>query len=192
MDLFSFIKWRHHFLLYKFVILQNKTYNMKNPAILDIKLGYYEKISKDKKIIKKYEGASKEIGRRIMGIQKGNNFKNRYDTKNYSLNQFKIEISEFFKFNQELIKKTIIETLKVINEVEKKFKLNLEFSSLLIVYDDIKNNENIDINLIDFAFFGDKNKINIDNDFTSSMKKFVFILEELQQKIDKNNYLERE
>ena len=48
--LFSFIKWRHHFLLYKFVILQNKTYNMKNPAILDIKLGYYEKISKDKKI----------------------------------------------------------------------------------------------------------------------------------------------
>ena len=25
--LFSFIKWRHHFLLYKFVILQNKTYN---------------------------------------------------------------------------------------------------------------------------------------------------------------------
>ena len=136
--------------------------------------------------IKKYEGASKEIGCRIMGIQKGNNFKNRYDTKNYSLNQFKIEISEFFKF--ELIKKTIIETLKIINEVEKKFKLNLEFSSLLIVYDDIKNNENIDINLIDFAFFGDKNKINIDNDFTSSMKKFVFILEELQQKIDKNNY----
>ena len=184
--LFSFIKWRHHFLLHKFVILQNKTYNMKNPAILDIKLGYYEKISKDKKIIKKYEGASKEIGCRIMGIQKGNNFKNRYDTKNYSLNQFKIEISEFFKF--ELIKKTIIETLKIINEVEKKFKLNLEFSSLLIVYDDIKNNENIDINLIDFAFFGDKNKINIDNDFTSSMKKFVFILEELQQKIDKNNY----
>ena len=46
--------------------------------------------------IKKYEGASKEIGCRIMGIQKGNNFKNRYDTKNYSLNQFKIEISEFF------------------------------------------------------------------------------------------------
>ena len=39
-------------------------------------------------------------------------------------------------------------------------KIILEFSSLLIVYDDIKNNENIDINLIDFAFFGDKNKIN--------------------------------
>ena len=53
MDLFSFIKWRHHFLLYKFVILQNKTYNMKNPTILDIKLGYYEKISKDKKNYKK-------------------------------------------------------------------------------------------------------------------------------------------
>ena len=68
----------------------------------------------------------------------------------------------------------------------------MEFSSLLIVYDNIKNNENIDINLIDFVFFGDKNKINIDNDFTSSMKKFVFILEELQQKIDKNNDLERE
>ena len=134
--------------------------------------------------IKKYEGASKEIGCRIMGIQKGNNFKNRYDTKNYSLNQFKIEISEFFKF--ELIKKTIIETLKIINEVEKKFKLNLEFSSLLIVYDDIKNNENIDINLIDFAFLSEKN--NIDNDLVSSMKKFIVILDEFQ----KNNFIGRE
>ena len=138
--------------------------------------------------IKKYEGASKEIGCRIMGIQKGNNFKNRYDTKNYSLNQFKIEISEFFKFNQELIKKTIIETLKIINEVEKKFKLNLEFSSLLIVYDDIKNNENIDINLIDFAFLGEKNKININNDLVSSMKKFVVILDEFK-KNDNDNLL---
>ena len=184
--LFSFIKWRHHFLLNKFLILQNLTFNMKNPAILDIKLGYYEKISKDKKTIKKYEGASKEIGCRIMGIQRGNTFKNRYDTKNYSLKQFKNEVSEFFKFNGELIKKTINESLKVINEFEKKVKLNLKFSSLLIVYDDIKNNKNIDINLIDFAFLSEKN--NIDNDLVSSMKKFIVILDEFQ----KNNFLGRE
>ena len=184
--LFSFIKWRHHFLLNKFLILQNLTFNMKNPAILDIKLGYYEKISKDKKTIKKYEGASKEIGCRIMGIQRGNIFKNRYDTKNYSINQFKIEISKFFKF--ELIKKTINESLKVINEFEKKVKLNLKFSSLLIVYDDIKNNKNIDINLIDFAFLGEKNNLNITNDLISSIKKFIHILKEFQ-KNEKTNYI---
>ena len=45
--------------------------------------------------IKKYEGASKEIGCRIMGIQKGNNFKNRYDTKNYSINQLKLKFQNF-------------------------------------------------------------------------------------------------
>ena len=121
-----------------------------------------------------------------MGIQRGNTFKNRYDTKNYSLKQFKNEVSEFFKFNGELIKKTINESLKVINEFEKKVKLNLKFSSLLIVYDDIKNNKNIDINLIDFAFLSEKN--NIDNDLVSSMKKFIVILDEFQ----KNNFIGRE
>ena len=76
--------------------------------------------------------------------------------------------------------------MKVINEFEKKVKLNLKFSSLLIVYDDIKNNKNIDINLIDFAFLSEKN--NIDNDLVSSMKKFIVILDEFQ----KNNFIGRE
>ena len=58
--------------------------NMKNPAILDIKLGSAPKISNDNLTIKKYEGASKEIGCRIMGIQKGEIFKNRYYTRNLS------------------------------------------------------------------------------------------------------------
>ncbi len=187
--LFSFIKWRDHFLLNKFLILQNLTFNMKNPAILDIKLGSFSKISKkDNKTIKKYEGASKEIGCRIMGIQKGNIFKNRYDTKNYSLKQFKNEISQFFHSNNKLINKTINESLKVISEFEMKVKINLKFSSLLIVYDDTKNNENIDINLIDFAFLGEKNKININNDLVSSMKKFVVILDEFK-KNDNDNLL---
>ena len=76
--------------------------------------------------------------------------------------------------------------MKVINEFEKKVKLNLKFSSLLIVYDDIKNNKNIDINLIDFAFLSEKN--NIDNDLVSSMKKFIVILDEFQQ----SNFIGRE
>jgi hypothetical protein len=76
--------------------------------------------------------------------------------------------------------------MKVINEFEKKVKLNLKFSSLLIVYDDIKNNKNIDINLIDFAFLSEKN--NIDNDLVSAMKKFIVILDEFQ----KNNFIGRE
>jgi hypothetical protein len=190
--LFSFIKWSDHFLSYKFIILQNLTYNMKNPAILDIKLGSTPKISKDNLTIKKYEGASKEIGCRIMGIQKGNVFKNRYDTKHYSLKQFKNEISEFFKFNNFLITKTINKTLRVIKEFEMSVKVNLKFSSLLIVYDDIKNNQNIDINLIDFAFLGEKNNLNITNDLISSIKKFIHILKEFQKNEKTNYYCKRE
>ena len=190
--LFSFIKWSDHFLSYKFIILQNLTYNMKNPAILDIKLGSTPKISKDNLTIKKYEGASKEIGCRIMGIQKGNVFKNRYDTKHYSLKQFKNEISEFFKFNNFLITKTINKTLRVIKEFEMNVKVNLKFSSLLIVYDDIKNNQNIDINLIDFAFLGEKNNLNITNDLISSIKKFIHILKEFQKNEKTNYYCKRE
>ena len=186
--LFSFIKWSDHFLSYKFIILQNLTYNMKNPAILDIKLGSTPKISKDNLTIKKYEGASKEIGCRIMGIQKGNVFKNRYDTKHYSLKQFKNEISEFFKFNNYLITKTINKSLKIIREFEMKVKVNLKFSSLLIVYDDIKSNQNVNINLIDFAFIGEKNTFNIKNDLISSMKKFLQILNEFQKK-EQLNYI---
>jgi hypothetical protein len=186
--LFSFIKWSDHFLSYKFIILQNLTYNMKNPAILDIKLGSTPKISKDNLTIKKYEGASKEIGCRIMGIQKGNIFKNRYDTKHYSLKQFKNEISEFFKFNNFLITKTINKSLSVIREFEMNVKVNVNFSSLLIVYDDINKNQNIDIHLIDFAFLGEYNKSNITNDLISSIKKFIHILKEFQ-KNEKTNYI---
>ena len=190
--LFSFIKWSDHFLSYKFIILQNLTYNMKNPAILDIKLGSTPKISKDNLTIKKYEGASKEIGCRIMGIQKGNVFKNRYDTKHYSLKQFKNEISEFFKFNNYLITKTINKSLKIIREFEIKVKVNLKFSSLLIVYDDIKSNQNVNINLIDFAFIGEKYTFNIKNDLISSMKKFLQILNEFQKKEQLNYISKRE
>ena len=190
--LFSFIKWSDHFLSYKFIILQNLTYNMKNPAILDIKLGSTPKISKDNLTIKKYEGASKEIGCRIMGIQKGNVFKNRYDTKHYSLKQFKNEISEFFKFNNYLITKTINKSLKIIREFEINVKVNLKFSSLLIVYDDIKSNQNVNINLIDFAFIGEKYTFNIKNDLISSMKKFLQILNEFQKKEQLNYISKRE
>ena len=49
-----------------------------------------------------------------------------------------------------------------------------------------KNNKNIDINLIDFAFLSEKN--NIDNDLVSSMKKFIVILDEFQQ----SNFIGRE
>ena len=190
--LFSFIKWCNYFLSHKFIILQNLTYNMKNPAILDIKLGSAPKISKDNHTIKKYEGASKEIGCRIMGIQKGNIFKNRYDTKHYSLKQFKNEISEFFKFNNFLITKTINKSLSVMRELEMNVKVNLKFSSLLIVYDDINNNQNIDINLIDFAFLGEYNKSNITNDLISSIKKFIHILKEFQKNEKTNYYCKRE
>ena len=42
------------------------------------------------------EGASNKIGYRIMGIQKGEIFKNRYYTRNLSEELFQKEIFEFF------------------------------------------------------------------------------------------------
>ena len=182
--LFSFIKWNNHFLKNNFIIMQNLTFNMKNPVILDIKLGTTPKISKENNLIKKYDGAHKEIGCRIMGIQKGNFFKHRYNTKNYTLNEFKEEISFFFNNNNDLIKKTIDEVLNIISEIIIKVKLNIKFSSLLLCYDDNNKFGKVYANLIDFTFVGEDNKNNCDvnRDLISAIKNFVFILNELQSK----------
>ena len=50
--LFSFVKWNNYFLKNNFIIMQNLTFNMKNPVILDIKLGTTPKISKENNLIK--------------------------------------------------------------------------------------------------------------------------------------------
>ena len=182
--LFSFLKWNNSFLNNNFIIMKNLTFNMENPAILDIKLGTSPKISKENNLIKNYDGAHKEIGCRIMGIQKGNVFKHRYNTKNYSLNEFKEEISLFFKNNHELINNTIDEALNIISEIISKFKFNIKFSSLLLCYDDNNKFGKVYANLIDFTFVGEDNKNNCDvnRDLISAIKNFVFILNELQSK----------
>ena len=182
--LFSFVKWNNSFLNNNFIIMKNLTFNMINPAILDIKLGTSPKISKENNLIKNYDGAHKEIGCRIMGIQKGNVFKHRYNTKNYSLNEFKEEISLFFKNNHELINNTIDEALNIISEIIIKFKFNIKFSSLLLCYDESNKYNKVYANLIDFTFVGEDSKSNnnINKDLISSIKNFVFILNEFQTK----------
>jgi hypothetical protein len=152
--LFWFIKWNNQFLLKKFLVLQNLTYKMINPSILDIKLGASPKISKDNNQIKIFGKAYYDISCRIMGIQRKNYFKNKYDTKNYDLSNFKQEIKEFFHNKKKLINYSLIIIEKLKKEINEKIKMKLKFSSLLILFDDtINNNDKIILNLIDFSFF---------------------------------------
>jgi len=176
--LFWFIKWNNQFLQKKFLVLQNLTYKMINPSILDIKLGASPKISKENNKIKIFGGAYYEIGCRIMGIQRKNYFKNKYDTKNYDLSKFKQEIKEFFHNKKTLINYSLIIIEKLNKEITEKIKMKLKFSSLLILFDDTKDNNNkIILNLIDFSFF-DNNLSN--SDLISSINNFANLLNEIK------------
>ena len=176
--LFWFIKWNNQFLLKKFLVLQNLTYKMINPSILDIKLGASPKISKDNNQIKIFGKAYYDISCRIMGIQRKNYFKNKYDTKNYDLSNFKQEIKEFFHNKKKLINYSLINIEKLKKEFNEKIKMKLKFSSLLILFDDtINNNDKIILNLIDFSFF-DNNLLN--SDLISSVNNFANLLNEIK------------
>ena len=176
--LFWFIKWNNQFLLKKFLVLQNLTYKMINPSILDIKLGASPKISKDNNQIKIFGKAYYDISCRIMGIQRKNYFKNKYDTKNYDLSNFKQEIKEFFHNKKKLINYSLIIIEKLKKEINEKIKMKLKFSSLLILFDDtINNNDKIILNLIDFSFF-DNNLSN--SDLISSVNNFANLLNEIK------------
>ena len=176
--LFWFIKWNNQFLLKKFLVLQNLTYKMINPSILDIKLGASPKISKDNNQIKIFGKAYYVISCRIMGIQRKNYFKNKYDTKNYDLSNFKQEIKEFFHNKKKLINYSLIIIEKLKKEINEKIKMKLKFSSLLILFDDtINNNDKIILNLIDFSFFD--NKLS-NSDLISSVNNFANLLNEIK------------
>ena len=176
--LFWFIKWNNQFLLKKFLVLQNLTYKMINPSILDIKLGASPKISKDNNQIKIFGKAYYVISCRIMGIQRKNYFKNKYDTKNYDLSNFKQEIKEFFHNKKKLINYSLIIIEKLKKEINEKIKMKLKFSSLLILFDDtINNNDKIILNLIDFSFF---DNISSNSDLISSVNNFANLLNEIK------------
>ena len=108
---------------------------MEDPAILDIKLGSAKKISKENHKVKIYKGACNEIGCRIMGIQKGEIFKNRYFTRNFTVQEFKKSIFEFFINRKEFVEKTYNEIQFLIKDVEN-FEKEFKYSSLLIAYDE--------------------------------------------------------
>lgn len=52
-----------------FIIIEDLTYSIKNPAILDLKLGLLKKLSKKDMKIKPNSNSQMELGFRIMGIQ---------------------------------------------------------------------------------------------------------------------------
>lgn len=67
--IFWYIKKRKTLIKDDFVILEDLTYNMEFPAILDLKIGLINKISKKDKILKIIPESSLDLGFRIMGLQ---------------------------------------------------------------------------------------------------------------------------
>ena len=179
--LFWFVKWNKNFLKNKFIIIENLTNKMIQPAIIDIKLGNSPKINKESNKIKIFKGAINEIGCRIMGFQKENIFLNKYDTKNFSLKRFK-EILNIFFYKKDLIQMILFKIGKIIDEIRSNIKININFSSLLIIYDENDINSKILLNLIDFSFIEDNiynNNKNINN-LIEPIKNFMNILKELE------------
>ena len=174
--LFWFVKWNKNFLKNHFIIIENLTNKMIKPAIIDIKLGNSPKINKISNEIKIFNGAINEIKCRIMGIQKENIFFNKYDTKNFNLNEFKEILNVFFD-KKDLIKMILFKIVKIIDEI-KNVKININFSSLLIIYDEKIENKKILLNLIDFSFI-EENKNN-NNNLIEPIKNFMNILKKLE------------
>lgn len=173
---FWFVKWKENFGNYDYIIIENLTYNMECPAILDVKLGSSPRISKDK-TIKIFKGATNEIGCRIMGSLKFNTFKNRYDTRNLTLKQFNEELKNFFSMNStiniDLINKTISILNTIKEEVKEDEKFLMKFSSVLILYDFMKES-NLIVKLIDFSYFEEK----------ADSEKYMLIKKDYLQSID--------
>ena len=109
-----------------------------------------------------------------MGIQKENIFFNKYDTKNFNLNEFKEILNVFFD-KKDLIKMILFKIVKIIDEI-KNVKFNINFSSLLIIYDENDENSKILLNLIDFSFV-EENK---NNNLIEPIKNFMNILKEIE------------
>ena len=109
-----------------------------------------------------------------MGIQKENIFFNKYDTKNFNLNEFKEILNVFFD-KKDLIKMILFKIVKIIDEI-KNVKININFSSLLIIYDEKIENSKILLNLIDFSFV-EENK---NNNLIEPIKNFMNILKEIE------------
>ena len=190
--LFWFIKWKENFLSNDYIIIENLTFNMNFPAILDIKLGSSPRYSKEKKTIKVFGGATNQMGCRIMGLQKNFNFKNRYDTKNFTIDQFHEEIFNFFinnsnnQINVNLINQTLKNIAIIKKEVQENKHFLMKFSSILIVYDFI-NDSNVRINLIDFSYYeqcpDSKEYLFAKNDFLQSLNNLIKVLEECKNTI---------
>lgn len=179
--LFWFIKWKENFLNSDYIILENLTHGMKDPAIIDIKIGSIPKKSKDRNKVKKMNDTTNEIGCRIMGLQKDNMFHHRYSTKYFGMNEFLSKITDFFTFAQvvdnALIKFVINEIQGIFNTIQEGLEYKMKFSSILLVYD-IDNHSKMRINLIDFSYHEKCNSINLDSqkDFLNSMSNLLQIL----------------
>ena len=97
-----------------------------------------------------------------MGLQKGNVFINRYESRNYSYEDFINKIYLFFggSENENVDKELINRSLCLINNVKNEFEghnkdFTIKFSSLLIVYDcgGVSDYTTLKVYLIDFSYY---------------------------------------
>ena len=156
-----YIKWQKEFVTDNYIIIQNLEYDIKNPSIIDIKLGNEKKISKETGKVKIFKGAHESLGCRIMGISSNNlYFKSRYETKELKENEFIKELYNFFGNKKNIINSVINELREIIKFVQNNFCLKIFFCSLLIFYDNSEDNNTVIVKLIDFDLTNNAKIIN--------------------------------
>jgi hypothetical protein len=171
----------------EYLMLENFSENFQAPCIIDIKIGKrtYSKNSNNEKILREItkHPLQSELGYRICGMQYFDNEENKY-VKLYKKECRKKTIDDINDLLLFCIKRKgdeelplIIKELKKIEKfMEKQNVIGLVSSSILIIYEGIKNKTKVVVKLIDFANIDDLNE-KVDENFLFGLKKLISFLD---------------